>query len=257
MGLVVGPTGQRCPGRSASRLWRASSGACDHPCGNPRVQRRCTCRSGPRSWAPCRSAGSWPGSRRCAWQPMHMAFFFSPALASPLMSSAGLGQEWLRAGQRPEGLTGNCLDVLHRLRRCRSSGSRIIGRALYWPGHPTLRTLVPVPMKFEGTERYVATPDLMLAVNAAMHAASARCWSRASRAPARRCWPRRCAGAGHAAAAVAHQEHHQGAAGLYEYDAVSRLRDSQLGDERGQGHPQLHRQGRAVAGLHAESRWRC
>ena len=28
--------------------------------------------------------------------------------------------------------------------------------------------------------------------------------------------------------------------GLYEYDAVSRLRDSQLGDGRGRGHPQLH-----------------
>ena len=31
---------------------------------------------------------------------------------------------------------------------------------------------------------------------------------------------------------MAHQVDHQGAAGLYEYDAVSRLRDSQLGDER-------------------------
>jgi MoxR-like ATPase len=31
---------------------------------------------------------------------------------------------------------------------------------------------------------------------------------------------------------VAHQVHHQGPAGLYEYDAVSRLRDSQLGDDR-------------------------
>ena len=28
--------------------------------------------------------------------------------------------------------------------------------------------------------------------------------------------------------------------GLYEYDAVSRLRDSQLGDAARQGHPQLH-----------------
>jgi len=31
---------------------------------------------------------------------------------------------------------------------------------------------------------------------------------------------------------VAHQVHHQGASGLYEYDAVSRLRDSQLGDDK-------------------------
>ena len=31
---------------------------------------------------------------------------------------------------------------------------------------------------------------------------------------------------------MAHQVHHQGQHGLYEYDAVSRLRDSQLGDDR-------------------------
>jgi SpoVK/Ycf46/Vps4 family AAA+-type ATPase len=43
--------------------------------------------------------------------------------------------------------------------------------------------------------------------------------------------------------------------GLYEYDAVSRLRDSQLGrrQRQGQGHPQLHRAGRAVAGLHGRA----
>ena len=31
--------------------------------------------------------------------------------------------------------------------------------------------------------------------------------------------------------------------GLYEYDAVSRLRDSQLGEARVKGHPQLHQAG--------------
>ena len=44
---------------------------------------------------------------------------------------------------------------------------------------------VPAMMKFTGTENYVATDDLMLAVNAAV-TLSGRCSSRASRAPARR-----------------------------------------------------------------------
>ena len=37
--------------------------------------------------------------------------------------------------------------------------------------------------------------------------------------------------------------------GLYEYDAVSRLRDSQLGDARVHDIAQLHRQGQAVGGV--------
>ena len=67
-------------------------------------------------------------------------------------------------------------------------------------------------MKFQGSQNYVATQDLMLAVNAPSPS-SGRCWSRASPAPARRCWPRGGHGAEHAAAAVAREEHHQGAAG--------------------------------------------
>ncbi|MFZ5550936.1 MAG: AAA family ATPase [Pseudomonadota bacterium] len=87
-------------------------------------------------------------------------------------------------------------------------------------------------MKFQGTDKYVATPDLMLAVNAAMTLK-------------RPLLVKGEPGTGktmlaeEAAAALgmpllewhiksttkAHQ-------GLYEYDAVSRLRDSQLGDER-------------------------
>ena len=87
-------------------------------------------------------------------------------------------------------------------------------------------------MKFEGSSNYVATPDLMLAVNASMtlrrpllvkgepgtgktmlaeEAAAALGlplleWHIKSTTPAQQ--------------------------GLYEYDAVSRLRDSQLGDPR-------------------------
>jgi hypothetical protein len=101
-------------------------------------------------------------------------------------------------------------------------------------------------MKFHGSENYVATPDLMLAVNAAA-APEAAAAGGGDPAPARRCWPRGGTGAEHAAAAVA-QVDHRAQQGLYEYDAVSRLRDSQLGDGRS-GHPQLHRRG-VLAGLH-------
>ncbi len=46
--------------------------------------------------------------------------------------------------------------------------------------------------------------------------------------------------------------------GLYEYDAVSRLRDSPAGRRARQGHPQLHR-ARACCGRPSRpsSRWRC
>ena len=37
--------------------------------------------------------------------------------------------------------------------------------------------------------------------------------------------------------------------GLYEYDAVSRLRDSQLGDERVAGNPELHQAWQVVGGV--------
>ena len=108
-------------------------------------------------------------------------------------------------------------------------------------------------MKFKGSETYVATPDLMLAVNAAARS-SARCWSRASPAPARRCWPRKWPRHSSMPLLQWHiKSTTKAQQGLYEYDAVSRLRDSQLADSRRrarQGHPQLHRQGRAVAGVH-------
>ncbi len=62
---------------------------------------------------------------------------------------------------------------------------------------------------------------------------SGRCWSRASPAPARPCWrtrsPRRSARpliTWHIKSTTKAQQ------GLYEYDAVARLRDSQLGEAR-------------------------
>ncbi|MGA7115643.1 MAG: MoxR family ATPase, partial [Hyphomicrobium sp.] len=87
-------------------------------------------------------------------------------------------------------------------------------------------------MKFEGTKNYVATPDLKVAVNAAItlerpllikgepgtgKTVLALEVARALGAPILE-W--------HIKSTTKAQQ------GLYEYDAVSRLRDSQLGDER-------------------------
>src|SRR5574343_834031 len=87
-------------------------------------------------------------------------------------------------------------------------------------------------MKFQGSENYVATQDLMLAVNAAAtlqrpllikgepgtgKTVLAHEVAKALKAPLLQ-W--------HIKSTTKAQQ------GLYEYDAVSRLRDSQLGDER-------------------------
>src|SRR6187455_3677211 len=86
--------------------------------------------------------------------------------------------------------------------------------------------------RFTGTERYVATPDLMMAVNAAVTLARpllikgepgtgktqlAEEIARALDRPLYEWHVKSTSKAQH---------------GLYEYDAVSRLRDSQLGDEK-------------------------
>ncbi|MBL8443032.1 MAG: MoxR family ATPase, partial [Zoogloeaceae bacterium] len=87
-------------------------------------------------------------------------------------------------------------------------------------------------MRFEGSQDYVATPDLMLAVNASIRLQRpllikgepgtgktmlAEEVARALDLPLRQ-W--------HIKSTTKAQQ------GLYEYDAVSRLRDSQLGDDR-------------------------
>ena len=87
-------------------------------------------------------------------------------------------------------------------------------------------------MRFEGTDSYIATPDLMLAVNAAL-------------ALERPLLIKGEPGTGKTVLAIEVAkalgcpliEWHiksttKAAQGLYEYDAVSRLRDSQLGDEK-------------------------
>ncbi|HTK01507.1 MAG TPA: MoxR family ATPase, partial [Bordetella sp.] len=90
----------------------------------------------------------------------------------------------------------------------------------------------PAAARFEGTDRYVATEDLKLAVNAALtlqrpllikgepgtgKTMLAEEVARALDRPLMQ-WHIK-------STTKAHQ-------GLYEYDAVSRLRDSQLGDEK-------------------------
>jgi hypothetical protein len=73
-------------------------------------------------------------------------------------------------------------------------------------------------MRFEGTDTYVATPDLMLAVNAAV-TLERPLLVKGSRAPRddARGEVARCSAA---AAAVAHQSTTKAQQGLYEYDAA-------------------------------------
>jgi hypothetical protein len=78
---------------------------------------------------------------------------------------------------------------------------------------PSINDSAFIFMKFQGSQNYVATQDLMLAVNAAITTAAPA--ARQGRARHRQDHAGRGSGpgAGHAAAAVAHQVHHQGAAG--------------------------------------------
>ena len=87
-------------------------------------------------------------------------------------------------------------------------------------------------MRFEGTDSYVATPDLMLAVNAAI-TLQRPLLIKGEPGTGKTMLAEEVAGAlgvpllqWHIKSTTKAQQ------GLYEYDAVSRLRDSQLGDER-------------------------
>ena len=101
-----------------------------------------------------------------------------------------------------------------------------------WPRAAIGRSSRMTETRFTGTERYVATPDLMMAVNAAVTLArpllikgepgtgKTQLAEEIARSLSR----------------PLHEWHIKSTSkaqqGLYEYDAVSRLRDSQLGDER-------------------------
>src|ERR1019366_5794196 len=85
---------------------------------------------------------------------------------------------------------------------------------------------------FRGTDRYVATEELMAAVNAAMALSRPLLIKGESGTGKRLLWA-----ASRMARAKPLLEWHvkplrNAQQGLYEYDAVSRLRDSQLGDPR-------------------------
>ena len=104
-----------------------------------------------------------------------------------------------------------------------------------------MRLKAPAPMSRPTTSRSRSTPRSR---------SSGRCWSRASPAPARPCWRWRSPRASNAPLIEWHVKSTTKALqGLYEYDAVSRLRDSQLGDERVKRHPQLHQARQAVGRL--------
>ena len=87
-------------------------------------------------------------------------------------------------------------------------------------------------MKFQGSDEYVATPDLMLAVNAAI-TLKRPLLVKGEPGTGKTMLAEEVASAlgmpllqWHVKSTTKAQQ------GLYEYDAVSRLRDSQLGDEK-------------------------
>ncbi len=87
-------------------------------------------------------------------------------------------------------------------------------------------------MTFEGTDRYVATPDLMLAVNAAI-ALQRPLLVKGEPGTGKTLLAEEVAASLGAPLLTWHIKSTTKAQhGLYEYDAVSRLRDSQLGDAR-------------------------
>src|SRR5213080_2839632 len=86
-------------------------------------------------------------------------------------------------------------------------------------------------MRFEGTDTYIATPDLMLAVNAAV-ALERPLLVKGEPGTGKTLLAMEVARALHRPLVEWHiKSTTKALQGLYEYDAVSRLRDSQLGDE--------------------------
>src|SRR6056297_259615 len=87
-------------------------------------------------------------------------------------------------------------------------------------------------MKFEGTESYVATDDLMVAVNAAVTLERPRVVKGEPGTGKTELARQVASGLGLRMIEWNIKSTTRAQQGLYEYDAVSRLRDSQLGEER-------------------------
>ena len=213
--------------------------------------RQCTWRPGRRSSAPCGLRGSWPGTLDAVAADAHGDLAFA---------GLGVALDLLRVGRQAPSRTRQRPAIQGRQQLVHFAQTIKGGPGMYQLGQiisatsslstTATRRRAIATMKFHGTKNYVATQDLMLSVNAAItlkrpllvkgEPGTGKTMLAEEVAPALNLpllqW--------HIKSTTKAQQ------GLYEYDAVSRLRDSQLGDEKRQGHPQLHRQRRAVAGLH-------
>ena len=112
-------------------------------------------------------------------------------------------------------------------------------------------------MKFTGTDSYVASDDLRVAVNAAI-ALQRPLLIKGEPGTGKTVLAHEVAKAIGAPLIEWHiKSTTKAQQGLYEYDAVSRLRDSQLGDERVKDIAQLHQARQAVGRLHRRPSGRC
>jgi len=116
--------------------------------------------------------------------------------------------------------------AMYRLLQTQTNG-RFNSLALYFSTSHIFKT-----MKFQGSENYVATPDLMLAVNAAA-ALKRPLLVKGEPGTGKTMLAEEVAQALNLPLLQWHiKSTTKAQQGLYEYDAVSRLRDSQLGDEK-------------------------
>ena len=112
-------------------------------------------------------------------------------------------------------------------------------------------------MRFAGTASYIASDELTTAVNAAI-ALERPLLIKGEPGTGKTLLAHEIAAALDAPLIAWHiKSTTRAQQGLYEYDAVSRLRDSQLGDVTRLRHPQLHQARQAVGGVHARPRARC
>ena len=112
-------------------------------------------------------------------------------------------------------------------------------------------------MRFEGTEEYIASPDLAVAVNAAI-TLQRPLLVKGEPGTGKTELARQIAASLRLPLVEWHVKSTTRAAqGLYEYDAVSRLRDSQLGDERVRDVANYIRRGPLWRAFDAEARGCC